>query len=324
MTTPSHSPSANPEAPREVEVAIVGGGPAGLSAALVLGRARRNVVVIDAGDAAHFVSDAVHGFLGMENVPPRELRRRVWEQLEPFDVSLVEAKVVGGALGAPDGIVVAEGRNGARSTGTAFTLTLDDGSEIVAQAVLLAGGIRYGVQPVDGLADLWGSKLFHCPFCHGWEVVGKRVAAIGAPDYLAHMPSLMSLWVDGGPTGFAIGGGDGAAEAPAVPVVRRVRADGGEVVIETTDGAEARFDAVFAAPVLSATDDLPEQLGAVRDVESPMAGGPLHVAVDPMGATAVRGLFAAGDLQNPMPSVAPAVQSGFNAGVGIVRLLAGG
>lgn len=303
-------------APRRVEVAVVGGGPAGLSAALVLGRARRSVAVIDAAEPGHFAADAVHGFLGQENVPPRELRRRVWEQLGPFDVAHVPGRVVGAESRPGAGEV---GVRGAVAVDHGFVLTLEDGSTVEAVAVLLAGGLHYGVMDVPGLADLWGTRLFHCPFCHGWEVVGRRVGVIGPAPVIEHMVPLISLWADD-PQGFLVGDGGAGDVATVVSVAR----DGDDVVVSMSDGAERRVDVLFAPPALGPVDGLVEMFGLVHDHESPMTPAPLGLNVDAMsGATAVRGVFAAGDLAGELPSVANAVQSGSKAAVGIVRLLSG-
>ncbi|MDO9355825.1 MAG: NAD(P)/FAD-dependent oxidoreductase [Solirubrobacteraceae bacterium] len=317
MSHPS-PPSPAPSPSRSVEVAIIGGGPAGLSAALVLGRARRSVLVIDAGRPGHFAADAVHGFLGMENVPPRELRRRVWEQLEPFDVSLVQAGVVGSRPEAGAGI--RESR-GAVAVDSGFVLTLDDGSTVEAAVVLLATGVHYGVMDLPGLAALWGERLFHCPFCHGWEVVGKRVGVIGPQPVIDHMVPLIRLWADD-LTGFLVG--PTAGGGPTAVSVSRDGDDGtGDVVVALSDGSEVRVDVLFAPPALGPVDALLEDFGLHHDFESPMTPEPLGLAVDANGATAVRGVYAAGDFAGELPSVANAVQSGSKAAVGIVRLLSG-
>jgi thioredoxin reductase len=313
MNSPTASSPTLPSA-RQVEVAVVGGGPAGLSAALVLGRARRSVLVIDAGKPGHFAADAVHGFLGMENVPPRELRRRVWEQLEPFDVTLHEATVVGAEAKPGAG---RSGVRGALPLDTGFVLTLDDGSVVEAAVVILATGVHYGVMDVPGLAALWGERLFHCPFCHGWEVVGKRVGVLGPQPVIDHMVPLLGLWADDltsvlvGPTA---GGG---------PTAVSVAREGDDVVVSLSDGSEVRVDVLFAPPQLGPVDGLLEAFGLEHDHQSPMTPEPLGLSVDESGATKVRGVYAAGDLAGEQPAVSNAVASGARAAFGIVRLLIG-
>lgn len=297
MDTSHVSPHPTPTEP--VEVAIIGGGPAGLSAALVIGRARRSVVVIDAGDPAHFVSDGVHGLIGLEGVPPRELRTRVWRELEPFDVSRVDGLVerVSGEAGA-------------------FLLELADGATVVAERIVLATGLRYGVQPVDGLAAQWGNGVYHCPFCHGWESRGQRIAVIGVPESVGHQTTMLGLWSD---SVQAFTSGD---ELPGVPVAASVRREGEQLVITEDGGAEHRVDAIFGMPVMTAVGDLPEQLGLPRAGTLPpmMAPVPVGLGVDLNGETERPGVFAAGDLVG-MPSLVGAVTSGNAVGVGIVRLI---
>ena len=337
----SDAPDAQPPATglREAEVVIVGGGPAGLAAALVLGRARRRVLVVDSGNPGHFAADGVHGFLGQEDVDPRELRRRVWEQLAPFDVELVQAQVVAGRQ------LHDAGDGSEAHTGTVFLLTLDDGSELRSQVVLLAGGIHYGVQPVDGLAELWGSKLFHCPFCEGWEVRDQRIAVVAPPTMVEHYEGFLQLWTDdveifgaweqAAPTRELVeeaGVPPALIEADAarfaeqsgaveVPVARSVRRDGEEVVVET-DLGEHRFDVVFAPPVLAPVDDLPEQLGLTRYACSSVTTDAIGVEADLYGATCVPGLFAAGDLVSDTAAVAIAVAGGTRTAFAIARFIA--
>ena len=280
------------------------------------------MAVIDAGEAAHFASDAVHGFLGQENVAPRELRRRVWEQMEPFDVALIEGAVVSGrsvgaaGLGAGEGGSVAS-RRGAVEVDSGFILALADGSEVHAEVVVLAGGLRYRVRELPGLRELWGSKLFHCPFCHGWEIRDGRVGVIGPPASLEHLRPMLALWADE-LTVFSTEEGAG----DDVPVAQAVRLDGDEVVVSTADGAEHRVDTLLSPPELEPVGDLPEQLGLTR-IESPLASEPIGIEADVWGATPVPGVFAAGDLTGEMPSVAAAVHGGSKAGAGIVRYFAG-
>ncbi len=285
--------------PSHVEVAIVGGGPAGLSAALVLGRARRDVLVIDAGRPGHMVADAVHGFLGQEGVEPAELRRRAWRELAPFAVRRLD-----------DEVVVAR-----RDAGR-LALGLAGGATVTCDALVLAGGVGYGLQPVPGLAALWGSRAFHCPFCHGWELRDARVAVLGPAAALDHLRTLLPLFIDA-----LAWFSTGAAGADGPPAVRAVRLDGDDVVVEA-DGGLRRVDAVLAPPVLAAVDDIPEQLGLARCATVPGLDAAIGLAVDGNGATAVPGVVAAGDLVGDMPSVAAAVGSGARAAVGVVRLLA--
>lgn len=342
---PTPPPASAPH--RAVEAAIVGGGPAGLSAALVLGRARREVVVIDDARPAHFASEAVHGFLGQEGVSPRDLRRTAWRQLGPFAVSHAEGRVVKArgprvTAATPD---PSDG-SGPPSADEGFVLTLGSGETIAARTVLLAGGLGYGVQPVEGLAELWGTKLLHCPFCHGWEVRGRRAAVIAPPALSGHFDELLRLWIDdlrvfaawdeAAPEADLVGQGVPptlleaeehrlAEHAGPVdrPVVERVHRDGDEAVVVSGSGEE-RFDVLFAPPVLTPVDDIPEQLGLERFASTKVTADAVGLKADPCGATAVPGLFAAGDLVNDVAAVALAVAGGSTAGSQMAQFLAPG
>src|SRR5262249_34537414 len=135
------------------DVAIVGGGPAGLAAALVLGRMRRDVLLLDADDPAHAVSEGGHGFFGHDGVPPRELRRIGREQLRPYESVALRMVAVDAVYRDRDGFSILTGRTTAE-----------------AGVLLLAMGMRYELPPIDGVAELWGRSAYHCPYCHGWEL----------------------------------------------------------------------------------------------------------------------------------------------------------
>jgi thioredoxin reductase len=187
------------------------------------------------------------------------------------------------------------------------TLTLADGSVTRADFVVLAGGLRFDVQPIEGFDALWGERLFHCPFCHGWEVAGQRLAAIAPAEMVEHYAPLIGVWSD---DTTPVDQGD----------VERVWLDGDEVVVVRRSGGVLRVDALFAPPILRAHDDLPEQLGLERAVLNPLMQHAVGVVTDPLdGSTPVPGVFAAGDLTGANPAVAIAVQSGQAAAVGIVR-----
>ncbi len=133
---------------------VVGGGPAGLSAALLLGRSRRSVLVCDGGEARNAASHASHSFLTRDGTPPLELRRIGREQLSTYPaVQLTTAVVVD-----------------ARAEDGHFVAVLDDGQRVETRTLVLATGVRDELPAIDGLAALWGRGVFHCPYCDGWEV----------------------------------------------------------------------------------------------------------------------------------------------------------
>lgn len=142
---------------------IVGGGPAGLSAALVLGRCRRRVLLCDAGHPRNAASHAMHGFLSRDGIAPAELLRIGREQLRPYDtVELRDIEVTD----------LAQHDDG-------FEVTIEDGSRLIARKVLLATGVADRVPAIKGIEALYGRSVFHCPYCDGWEVRDQPLAIYG-------------------------------------------------------------------------------------------------------------------------------------------------
>src|SRR5215208_4945056 len=135
------------------DVAIVGGGPAGLAAALVLGRMRRRVLLLDADDPAHGVSEGVHGLFGHDGTPPLDLREAAREQLRPYDTVTVRMVAVEEARPAPRGFSV-----------------VANAAESEAGVLLLASGLLYELPPIDGVSEVWARGAHQCPQCHGWDL----------------------------------------------------------------------------------------------------------------------------------------------------------
>jgi thioredoxin reductase len=146
------------------DVIIVGAGPAGLSAALVLGRACRQVLVFDDGKPRNYATHALHGFLSRDGVDPFELRRIGLEELQRYDTVRVEDAEVTHAERQPDG---------------AFQVTLGDGRQFTARRLLLATGVTDHLPDVPGLQEMYGRSVFHCPYCDAWELRGQPLAVYG-------------------------------------------------------------------------------------------------------------------------------------------------
>jgi thioredoxin reductase len=145
------------------DVIIVGAGPAGLSAALMLGRSRRRVIVCDTGRPRNAAARAIHGFLSRDGIAPRELLRIAREQLRPYET--VELRDVE--------VTAAECREGR------FHVTLADGSSLHSRKLLIATGVVDNVPDIPGFHRLYGTSVFHCPYCDGWEVRDKPLAIYG-------------------------------------------------------------------------------------------------------------------------------------------------
>ena len=161
-----------------LDAVIVGGGPAGLSAALVLGRARRRVLVLDTGRPANAASGAVGGLLAQSGVAPADLRRSGTEQLAEHPKVEVRTDAALDADSLDDRLVV----------------RLDGGGQVSTRAVVLAHGLRYEPPPLPGIRPLWGRSVFHCPFCDGWEVRDRRLAVHGNGPEAARSALFVSGW----------------------------------------------------------------------------------------------------------------------------------
>ena len=290
---------------------IVGGGAAGLSAALVLGRARRRVLVIDAGRQSNRAAHGVGGLLGHDGRPPAELYAAARSELTAYPtVEVRTGDVVGGEPG--------------------FALELADGTRERAKTVVLATGMEYRTPQLDGLDELWGASVFHCPFCHGWEARDGAIAVIARGDRAVHSALLMRGWTDDlvvlgdGASGLAdpqrellAAAGIGVDERP----IARLVADAEMLAaVEFADGTRLARDGVLVASTLHQRSLLAGRLGAVW-APGPIAADAL--VVDAFGRTSVPGLFAAGDLAGQPPQVAAAVASGSQVGAAVVQHLLG-
>ena len=175
MTAPFHPLDAWRTTP--YDAVIVGGGPAGLSAALVLGRARKRVLVVDEARPANAVSQGVGGLLGHDRVKPADLRDSGRRQLEEHDVELRHCAV-------EDVEPIRDG----------FLVTPADGSPVRAHALVLAHGLRYDPPPLPGIEALWGRSVFHCAFCDGWEVRDRPLAFHGSGPAAVRSALVLASW----------------------------------------------------------------------------------------------------------------------------------
>jgi thioredoxin reductase len=292
------------------DTVVVGGGAAGLSAALVLGRARRRTLVVDAGEPRNAPSPAAHGVFTRDGVPPAELLREARAQLAPYaTVTLCDAAAVS-----------------ARAMDGGFEVELANDGKVRARRLLLAVGVKDELPPIDGVAELWGTRVLHCPYCHGWEVGDQPLAV-----HLADRSSIPLLTLLPGWTRDLLV----CAEDPAVlseeerallarrdiPVVesllRKVEAAGDGVMLHFADGRAEPRRALFMRPPYSIGSPLPRTLGC-EIAET----GALRIGADHQ--TSVAGVYAAGDCAGPVHQVLVAAASGHQAAMALNRDLADG
>jgi thioredoxin reductase len=167
------------------DVIIIGGGPAGLSAALLLGRSRRQVLVIDSGKPRNAVSNAANGFFSRDGIAPFELLQLGREQLHKYENVRFQSSKVSDAkpLGSP-----------ALEKPDLFQVTLETGEQLTTQKLLLATGVTDKLPEIAGFAQLWGTSVFHCPYCHGWEVRDQPLAIYGKGEVGFEMAQHITGW----------------------------------------------------------------------------------------------------------------------------------
>ncbi|MEZ4370827.1 MAG: NAD(P)/FAD-dependent oxidoreductase [Polyangiaceae bacterium] len=267
----------------DFDVVIVGGGPAGLSAALILGRARRRVLLCEAGTPRNARAHAVQGFVTRDGTPPVEFRRIGREQLAPYaSVEVRDVRV-----------------DSLRGESDAFEIQAQSAA-ITARRVVLCVGMRDELLDLPGYAELWGDGIFQCPYCHGWEVRDRRFGYL-APSAEALPWAAMLLGWSADVTVYTGGAFDVAQETARTLEQKNIRVEtrklrglipaGDErrlVALEFCDGTRAPCDALFSHPPQSQTP-LVQQL----DLPLDEAG---FVRVDAQQQTLRTGIYAAGDL----------------------------
>jgi len=289
---------------------IIGGSFAGLSAALMLARARRDVVVIDAGQPRNRAASHSHGVLGLDGVAGSELLRNARQQLLAYPtVRWVSAEAVD-----------------ARADDRGVQVTLADGTAYAARKLLLATGIHDRLPDIPGLAERWGSSVLHCPYCHGYEIGGGAIGVLGGPAWAASKAVLLADW--GRITLFSQGAPisdednarlqarDVVVEATPVIAIEGDQPQWLEVVL--ADGRRSAQRALFAPGLQEMATPLVAQLGCSL-VESPLG---VLIEVDDRKQTSVANVYAAGDA-TVVGNITLASAEGVRAGTAIHHALVG-
>lgn len=249
-----------------MEIVVVGGGPAGLQAALTLGRVHREVLLLDSGSYRNDPAEHLHNFLGHDGRPPSELRARARRELTAYPT--VEVR----DMAAAD-VVTADG---------GFATELADGSVVRSRLVLLATGVRDVLPDVPGLAEAFGRVVHHCPFCHGHELAGRPVAVLEGPRAAHLVPMLRRLTDD----------------VRVLPAPDEVAVDGEDALV-TVAGERHRVAGLFVGTELRQAAPFAARLG-LDLLDSGC------VEVDPLGRTSLPGVLAAGDLAHTRAAGMPA------------------
>jgi thioredoxin reductase len=301
------------------DVVVVGGGSAGLSAALVLGRSRRRTLVLDAGEPRNAPSSGVHGFFSQDGILPKELLKRGREQLEPYpSVEVRSARVTG-----------ARGENGD------FEVSLDNGSVLRTRKLLLATGVVDELPDKPGFKEFWGKGLYHCPYCHGWEVRDRPLAVLNPGDGAVQRALFIRNWsrdlvlLTDDPANLNDEGRQ-TLRALDIPVgEERISyleghpsgAAGGLRRIHFEDGSILEREGLFYVPPQRQGSELAKMLGC--EIVA-MGQAPAGVENDPTTReTTVAGVYVAGDAGNAVQSALLAAASGANAAFFVNHSLVG-
>lgn len=288
------------------DVIIIGGSYAGMAAALQLLRARRTVLVIDAGQRRNRMAAESHGFLGQDGSDPAEIARVARSQLERYStLTWIEDAAVA-ASGARDG----------------FTVRTNEGGVHQGRRLLLALGVSDSLPNVEGLAERWGVSVFHCPYCHGYELNRGNVGVIAANPMSVHLASLLAEW--GQVTLLTNGVLELEKDAKAALATRGVaieraaiaRIDGHADVV-LADGRCLAFAGLFAAPRNAPVSDIAQRIGC-KLMETPM-GTQLHTTETK--ETSIQGVYACGDAARVPHSISLAVGDGAWAGAQVHQSL---
>ncbi len=285
------------------DVVVAGGGVAGLSAALMLGRARRRVLVVDVGSPRNRFAAHMHGVLGNEGTDPAALLRSGRAEAAGYGVEFIQ-DAVERVADEPNRLLV----------------TLADGDPLHARALVVATGITDELPDVPGLAAHWGTSVLHCPYCHGWEVRDQRLGVLATSTLSLHQAELVRQWSDRLVL-FTHGLGGLAPEAAVrlrsrgielvtAPVTEVLSEDGRLTGVRSADGTTTELDAIFTAGRPRPQDGFLDSL----DLERKDNGWGSFIAVDPAGRTSHPRVWAVGNVVDPGANVPMSIGAGTMAG----------
>lgn len=288
------------------DVVIIGGGAAGLSAAVALARSLRSVLVVDAGEPRNAPADGVHNLLGQEGIAPADLIAAGRREAVAYGAEIRTGRAVT-----------------ARRDDAGFSIDLDEGSTVSGRRLVLATGLVDELPAVPGLAEAWGHSVLHCPYCHGYEVRGQQIGVLGTSPMGVHQ-ALLFRQLSEDVTLFRHQMPDPEPEAVEQlaalgitvvdGIVDRVGSTGGAApVVHLADGTTYQLDALAVAPRFRARTDLYEQLGGVI-TDHPMGE---FIETGLMGRTAVEGVWVAGNTGDLGAMVAMSAGAGVGAGAAV-------
>ncbi|KAA0022233.1 NAD(P)/FAD-dependent oxidoreductase [Antrihabitans cavernicola] len=293
------------EKTQNYDVAVIGGGAAGLNGALMLARARRSVVVIDAGEPRNAPADGVHGFITRDGIKPAELVRIGQDEVRGYGGTIVSGSV-----------------HTVRRDADRFVVVLDDGVTFGARRLLVTTGLVDELPDVTGLAERFGRDVLHCPYCHGWEVRDQAIGILATGPFGVHQALMFRQW---SPTITLL---LNDAYQPSAEEAEQFAARGIAVVEGKVAALEIDDDALAAALLddgtrleITALAVMPRvavraafltELGLVPTPHEMGIGD--YIVTDATGSTVVPGVWAAGNVADPMLQVGAAAAAGARAG----------
>jgi len=317
IPTPSATqPVSIPDSEKLYDVIIIGAGFAGLSAAMQLARARKQICIIDAGRPRNRFAAASHGFFGLDGKSPDEISRLAIGQIRAYPtVSIVHGMAKAASRLEPDAAGTGNEDN------NRFKVSLDDGRRFQARRLILATGVVDTLPDIPGLMPRWGKTVLHCPYCHGYEVRDRALGVLATGPMSNHQAMMIPDW---GPTTFFTQGKyelepeiRAQMDARGItieqsPIVELIGAAPDLEAVKLADGRSMPIQALFAGPTVSMTNPLSEMLGCA--FEEGIAGP--FIKVDASQETSVPGVFAAGDAATARHNATLASAAGVLAGVG--------
>ncbi|MBA2559675.1 MAG: NAD(P)/FAD-dependent oxidoreductase [Propionibacteriales bacterium] len=287
----------------DFDVVVIGGGAAGLSAALVLSRARRKVLVVDSGTPRNAPASHVHGFLSRDGLPPGKLLAAGREEVQGYGGRVLDGTVTELVQCGPSG----------------FRVLLCDGQRVFARRLLVATGLRDELPDIAGLHDRWARDVLHCPYCHGYEVRDQQLGVLGGSPDAVRYAQIVRQWATDivffAPTGSLTEADRSQLVARAIGIVEgtvtRVLVENDHLCgLEMHDGSTVPRDALFLPPRFVPNNDLLVGLGCDVDQNG-------WVVTDGTGHISVPGVWVAGNLANPRAQVITAAGEGSAAAIAI-------
>jgi thioredoxin reductase len=285
----------------DYDVVVIGGGPAGLNGALMLARSRRTVAVIDAGSPRNAPADAMHGFLGHDGLPPRELLERGRGEVRSYGGHVVTGDVA----------------RATRDDDETFVVALADGRRTRARRLLVTTGLVDELPEVPGVAELWGHDVLHCPYCHGWEVRDKTIGILATSPRAMHLAQLFRQLSDD--IVYFAHTTEPSAEEIEQLAARDIRlveghvrgldiVDGRLAGVRVDTGGPVACDALVVVPRMVARARFLQDLG-LAPRQHPSGLGE-HIPVDGTGRTDLAGVWAAGNVTDLAAQVGSSAAAG--------------